>query len=94
MAKITDHIVTGVKVAGIPYSGMIHLFWCPGCNSHMWFNDARWEWNGDRDKPTVTPSIRSAHCHVVLVRGRIHFYPDCEHELAGKSIEMTAEEEL
>lgn len=38
-------------------------FWCPGCQEvHAVYLD-RWQWNGNRDFPTLTPSIlvRSGH---------------------------------
>lgn len=38
------------------------LFWCPGCDeAHGIPVDASrgWTWNGDLDKPTVTPSIHA-----------------------------------
>jgi|ERR1035437_2051273 hypothetical protein len=44
------------------------IFWCPGCKeSHQVMygagNGPRWNWNGNVDKPTFTPSIlvRTGH---------------------------------
>lgn len=47
------------------------MFWCPGCeHAHgVWVENpnpltgANWSWNGDREKPTFSPSI--------LVRGTV-----------------------
>lgn len=43
-------------------------FYCPGCESHHWVvvrgkSGPVWQWNGDRDKPTFTPSVlvRTGH---------------------------------
>lgn len=41
-------------------------FWCPGCDeAHAVAVDGSrgWRWNGDADKPTITPSVlvRSGH---------------------------------
>lgn len=36
------------------------LFWCPGCECYHGprvSGDGSWEWNGDREKPTFSPSI-------------------------------------
>lgn len=40
--------------------GNILLFWCPGCEDahQIHTNENGWVWNGDVDKPTITPSIK------------------------------------
>lgn len=59
-------MITRLSQAAIPDDGSRHLvFWCPGCNEthspvvNRGSNPARaqWDWNGDRDKPTLSPSI-------------------------------------
>jgi hypothetical protein len=44
-------------------------FWCPGCKelhavpfASSW-PGARWGWNGDRERPTLTPSILTTSGH-------------------------------
>jgi hypothetical protein len=33
-------------------------FWCPGCNeAHAVPINRPWRWNGDRERPTLTPSM-------------------------------------
>lgn len=32
------------------------LLWCPGCESNHQIN-SRWTWNGNAEKPTISPSI-------------------------------------
>lgn len=51
------------RLSSGPCKGLIH--WCPGCKEPhaIWYErppgDARptWQWNGDRDVPTFSPSI-------------------------------------
>jgi hypothetical protein len=38
-------------------------FWCPGCNEHHGVPADRWHWNGDREKPTLTPSVKITSGH-------------------------------
>lgn len=33
------------------------VFWCPGCNDPHIFYLPRWQYNGDPDCPTFTPSL-------------------------------------
>lgn len=55
-----------------------------------------WEFNGNVDKPTVSPSIlvrsgrngRNGVCHSFIKNGRIQFLGDCTHELAGQTVEI------
>lgn len=39
------------------------LFWCPGCQCAHSYDLIRWQFNGDLEKPTFTPSllVRSGH---------------------------------
>ena len=53
-----------------------------------------WKWNGDIERPTVTPSILvnslrpERQCHLYLTNGFIKYLSDCHHDLAGHNIEM------
>lgn len=62
-----------------------------------------WNWNGDLEKPTITPSVKhfypeSAYkehpglppfcCHYVITDGIINYCPDCTHDKAGQSLEL------
>lgn len=60
-----------------------------------------WEWNGSLEKPTVSPSIlvganlaildgsyKVKRCHSFIRDGKIQYLNDCDHELAGKTIEL------
>jgi len=70
-----------------------YMFYCPGCDSHHGFND-RWKFNGDLDKPNVSPSLLTTggsdniRCHLYLRNGMIEFCSDCSHGLAGQKIEL------
>lgn len=87
------------KIREIPYEGRIYrTFMCPGCNCVHTFNDT-WGFNGDLDKPTVTPSILvtgrgepNYRCHSFITDGKIQFLNDCSHELAGQTVEIPDDE--
>jgi hypothetical protein len=78
-------------------------FDCPGCeNSHgVWTKqrnsvNAKGDFNGDLDKPTVSSSILVRYpikgvmgiCHSFIRDGKIEFLGDCTHHLAGKTVEL------
>lgn len=72
-----------------------YFFYCPGCKNYHMF-DGRWQWNGDMDKPTFSPSLLCGHtvgrrCHSFVRDGKIEFLDDCHHELAGQTIDMVEE---
>lgn len=69
-------------------------FICPGCALNgsgihiLPVNNEiipSWSWNGDTDKPTLSPSIKTTVgnfvCHSFLVDGEFSFLPDSTHEL-------------
>jgi len=76
---------------------------CPGCGwtHEVHINPAKspcWEWNGDLERPTLSPSIRVQWvwgtlrarrcCHFFVRDGRIEFCADSTHELAGQTVPM------
>lgn len=86
-------------------------FWfkCPGCgHKHQYAtqgsdyvknNPGRgWEFNGDVNNPTFTPSLlntwawgpeRIAHrCHLFVRNGNVEFCSDCSHDKAGQTIAL------
>lgn len=84
------------KVTGTPDDRRL-AFWCPGCDQpHMprvgGVNP--WTWNGDTERPTLTPSIlvtsgcAEDRCHSFVTDGRIQFLADCGHSLAGQTVEI------
>ena len=63
-----------------------------------------WTFNGNVERPTFTPSLRyrrhradypgcKPHCHTIVTDGQVQFCSDCEHELAGKTVEMSSIED-
>jgi hypothetical protein len=79
------------------------IFLCPGCNRHVRIptkgTPPIWEFKGDEDHPTITPSILMRwdegdepkgslghRCHSYVTDGKIQFLEDCTHELAGKTV--------
>ncbi len=81
--------------------------WCPGCDQlkaipipgedgTFPINHAYWDWNGDLERPTLTPSIlqhesgqlKRPLCHSFLRDGRWEFLGDCTHALAGQTVDM------
>jgi hypothetical protein len=63
----------------------------------------RWHWNGDSEKPTLSPSIlqtcgpypegssrsgKTDVCHCFVRDGVIEFLGDCTHALAGKTMPL------
>ncbi len=70
------------------------LIWSPGDNSHILFDD-RWSFNGDFEKPTFTPSMLvnanmpgATRSHFFVTDGKIQYLADCDHELAGQTVDM------
>lgn len=63
----------------------------------------RWLYNGKPEAPTFTTSVlvssgdqtidgeyfpRVTHCHSFVTDGRIQFLGDCQHELAGQTVDL------
>jgi hypothetical protein len=83
-------------------SDTAYAFDCPGCGHQHCFYTCPpphdWKWNGDYDKPTVTPSIRNSvkndkgewvtSCHLIITDGKIEYCGDCIHDLKGQTIDM------
>lgn len=79
-----------------------YMFFCDGCgHSHMFYTDpgqkAQWEFNGDLENPTFSPSLinRSTPikgdphvCHLFVRDGVIEYLSDCTHSFAGKTVTM------
>ncbi|HUP80813.1 MAG TPA: DUF6527 family protein [Pirellula sp.] len=79
--------------------GHRYVFWCPGCKGSHQYQvgpPPSWTFNGNFDSPTFTPSllvrpVKEAgipRCHLFVTDGKISYCTDCEHELAGQTVEM------
>jgi len=78
-----------------------YAFRCPGCEcahfiqTNPAFNPC-WTFNGDVERPTVSPSImvrqpwkkNGSVCHSFIKEGMIRFLNDCTHGLAGRTVEL------
>src|SRR5579859_1441262 len=65
-------------------------------------NAPHWGFNGDMERPTLSPSIRATHplyddnehnigtytCHSFVTDGRIQFLGDCTHAMAGQTVDL------
>lgn len=103
-----------------PDAAGLATFWCPGCDaghSITFGGSETWQWDGDAEHPTFSPSVLSfprkrlideglpmgmgpgellhpsnttitPRCHSFVRAGRIEYLTDCEHELAGRTVEM------
>ncbi len=56
-----------------------------------------WTWNGDMEKPTLRPSIKTTYtdghgreqvCHSWLNDGIVQFLNDCTHSLRGQTVPL------
>lgn len=85
------------------YSDML-AFRCPACGcDHQvsvgpksFWNPPNWTFNGDRNNPTINPSVLvtrkmpngEERCHSFIRDGKIQYLNDCTHEFAGKTVEL------
>lgn len=100
---MTKALLRTVTANDITYEAL--MFVCPGCvaggpdgydgihvlpvNSET--KKPSWDWNGDFEKPTLSPSILSqgySRCHSYLEDGVFRFLPDSDHPLSGQSIPL------
>ena len=97
------------KICKVENDRGMNLFWCPGCQCAHYIATAEndrgfpiWQWNGDMENPTVSPSIRVEDpvadkiniCHSFIRNGKIQYLSDCTHELAGKTVDMVDLEDI
>lgn len=76
-------------------------FWCPACAD--WHQPRvagvqPWEWDGERERPTLRPSVKVTWpdgkggalrvCHFFLTAGHLHYCEDSTHVLAGKVVAL------
>ncbi len=79
-------------------------YWCQGCESPhsiRTYGPGAWGWNGDRERPVLTPSVlltidfkdRRHVCHSFVgcngaQPGEVIFLSDCTHAYAGKVLPL------
>jgi hypothetical protein len=72
----------------------VYMFHCPGCGRGHGYHVPHWDFNGDLEKPTFTPSLLCDKdnpkkiCHLFVTDGKIIYQQDCHHQLAGKTVDM------
>jgi hypothetical protein len=81
------------------------MIFCPGCRcghsihakpAKSPYNGATWDFNGDYDRPTFSPSVlvtrdwghKPLVCHSFVRDGKIQFLSDSQHALAGQTVEL------
>lgn len=78
-------------------TGTFYTFWCEGCEQTHSFEvrfdggsvfHATWEFNGDMEKPTFSPSLKYPRCHLFVRDGIIDYCNDCYHQYAGSEIPL------
>ena len=81
-------------------NGIVNVgYYCPGCKRYHYVPASRWNWNGNRDLPTLSPSVKHFYrdaetgaehtiCHYHVRNGRIEFCDDCEHGMKGQNSEL------
>jgi len=100
-------VVHKVTDGELQWDGLV--FVCPGCKL-LWEEGAsglhllpvnsttktpQWEWDGNLDAPTLSPSILTKHggypagvCHSFLKAGIFQYLDDCTHPLKGQFVPM------
>jgi hypothetical protein len=78
-------------------------FTCPACKTNHLVPvvigapqpGAMWGWDGNEEKPTVTPSLRvfaldgqTTACHCNVTNGQIVYHGDSGHSLKGATIDL------
>ena len=72
-----------------------YMFYCPGCQEYHAYRVPDWTFNGNMDRPTFTPSLLHSgkdypgnQCYLFVTDGKIHYCSDCDHSLAGQTVDM------
>ena len=79
-------------------------FYCPACASWHAAIDGRWDFNGNYESPTFSPSLlvtwtwgeqqEKKVCHFFVYNGKIQYLSDCTHDMAGQTVEIPDYEEV
>jgi len=90
---------------GSPMPCVLHVSWLPPGvteESPHAAGKPHWDFNGDFERPTFTPSVNSwwggfrsgdhdvplHRCHSFITDGRIQFLGDCTHALANQTVDL------
>lgn len=97
------------RITNTDGTSVLMVFECPGCGiDHAFTVESptrpKWDWNGDMEKPTFSPSLlvrwpdpdgqpgNTNVCHSFVRDGVIEFLSDCTHKLAGQKVAMKPRE--
>jgi hypothetical protein len=79
-------------------SGEYLYLWCPACDDLHGVEvsgEGAWAWDGNRDAPTISPSIlvtsndpTKPRCHSFVCAGRWEFLGDSTHALTGQTVNV------
>ena len=69
------------------------------CHAHGWHNipAKRWNFNGNLECPTFSPSVRElagtpgeqvTRCHFTVTNGKITYHDDNHHEFKGQTLDL------
>ncbi len=91
------------RIFGTENNGMVCIN-CPGCGTFHVIatsvplsNGAVWNFNGNFEKPTFTPSLLVKYpsfetnmfvCHSFITDGKIQFLTDSTHKLSGQTVDL------
>lgn len=94
-------IKMSAKVGKTEYEGNTTLWvYCPACKhaEQILVRSATtsrpsWEWNGDYEKPSFTPSVKITGgpgycCHYYITDGQFRYQDDCSHDLKGAIVDV------
>lgn len=81
------------KVRKLSGGNFDYMIFCPACKCGHGIDLARWTFNGDMEKPAVSPSLLINYedgkvCHSFIKEGKIQFLNDCTHDLAGQTVDL------
>lgn len=77
-------------------SGVDYIeFYCPGCNINHIIDTKIFSWNGSETSPSINQSIKVKSseivlCHCSLTEGKLHYYNDSKHSMAGQTIKLVS----
>ena len=79
----------------------VYAHWCEGCQRRHFIpveGATAWQFNGDQEKPTFSPSVRHHYqhpdkgdvteCHYFIKAGKIEYCGDCQHQYSGQTREL------
>lgn len=76
------------------------MIYCPACECGHGLAVGRkegpsWTFNGDQKNPTFGPSLKVTTgmdgkdvCHSQITNGKIYYYPDSTHTMAGQTVDL------